>query len=67
MILGCVVWCGAGGKDSASPRYVFTTMSPLMRTIFHPHDDALLKYLNDDGLDIEPVSSRFFFFALLCL
>lgn len=31
-----------GGKDSASPRYIFTLMSPLTRLIFHPHDDPLL-------------------------
>lgn len=31
-----------GGKDSASPRYIHTLMSPLTRLIFHPHDDPLL-------------------------
>lgn len=31
-----------GGKDSASPRYIFTLMSPLTRLVFHPHDDPLL-------------------------
>jgi DNA topoisomerase-2 len=45
----------AGGKDSASPRYIFTKMSPLTRMIFHPHDDALLKHEYDDNLKIEPV------------
>ncbi|KAJ3122937.1 DNA topoisomerase 2, partial [Physocladia obscura] len=43
-----------GGKDAASPRYIFTTVNPLARLIFNPEDDALLKYLNDDGQDIEP-------------
>lgn len=43
-----------GGKDSASPRYIFTMMSPLTRFIFHPHDDPLLEYLKDDNLKIEP-------------
>lgn len=43
-----------GGKDSASPRYIFTMMSPLTRFIFHPHDDPLLDYLKDDTLKIEP-------------
>ena len=28
--------------------------APVTRTIFHPDDDALLTYLNDDGLSIEP-------------
>lgn len=43
-----------GGKDSASPRYIFTMLSPLARAIFHPHDDALLKYLKEDNQKIEP-------------
>ena len=43
-----------GGKDAASPRYIFTNLSPLARAVFHPSDDPLLTYLNDDGQDIEP-------------
>jgi len=43
-----------GGKDAASPRYVFTKLENVTRTIFHPDDDELLNYLNDDGLSIEP-------------
>ncbi|KAJ3252865.1 DNA topoisomerase 2 [Boothiomyces macroporosus] len=43
-----------GGKDAASPRYIFTNLSPLARAIFHPADDPLLNYLNDDGQSIEP-------------
>ncbi|KAI9090852.1 DNA topoisomerase [Phlyctochytrium arcticum] len=43
-----------GGKDAASARYIFTTLSPLARAIFHPADDALLTYRNDDGQSIEP-------------
>ena len=43
-----------GGKDAASPRYVFTRLEKIARAIFHPDDDALLNYLNDDGLSIEP-------------
>ncbi|KAG5882166.1 hypothetical protein JTB14_002890 [Gonioctena quinquepunctata] len=43
-----------GGKDFASARYIFTKMSPLTRTIFHPHDDALLKHEYDDNVKIEP-------------
>lgn len=45
----------SGGKDSASPRYIFTMMSPLTRLIFHPHDDPLLQYQVDDNQKIEPV------------
>lgn len=43
-----------GGKDHASPRYVFTMLAPMTRKLFHSSDDALLKYLNDDGQSIEP-------------
>lgn len=43
-----------GGKDAASARYIFTKLEPIARTIFHPDDDDLLEYLNDDGASIEP-------------
>ena len=43
-----------GGKDAASPRYIFTNLSRLSRLLLRPEDDALLKYLNDDGQSIEP-------------
>lgn len=44
----------SGGKDSASPRYIFTQMSPLTRLIFNPLDDPLLEYQYDDNQKIEP-------------
>lgn len=43
-----------GGKDSASARYIFTKLEKITRAIFHPDDDALLHYLNEDGEAIEP-------------
>ena len=43
-----------GGKDHASARYIFTRLEKIARAIFHPDDDALLNYLNDDGLSVEP-------------
>jgi DNA topoisomerase-2 len=43
-----------GGKDAASPRYIFTMLEKITRTIFHPDDDDLLNYLSDDGVSIEP-------------
>jgi DNA topoisomerase-2 len=43
-----------GGKDAASPRYIFTSLEPIARAIFHPDDDELLNYLNDDGNTVEP-------------
>ena len=42
-----------GGKDAASPRYIFTKLSPLARFIFHKHDDPLLKREYDDNQKIE--------------
>lgn len=44
----------AGGKDAASARYIFTNVSRMTRSIFHPADDALLKYNVEDGRRIEP-------------
>ncbi|KAJ3288697.1 DNA topoisomerase 2 [Borealophlyctis nickersoniae] len=43
-----------GPKDAASARYINTKLQPIARAIFRPEDDALLKYLNEDGLSIEP-------------
>jgi len=45
----------AGGKDSASERYIFTQLNPLTKTLFNPMDNNILKYLDDDGMPIEPV------------
>ena len=44
----------AGGKDSASPRYIFTKLNKLTRLLYPIIDDQLLKYKNDDGLIVEP-------------
>lgn len=43
-----------GGKDCASARYIFTALNPLARLVFHPDDDHVLKYLDDDGTIVEP-------------
>jgi DNA topoisomerase-2 len=45
----------AGGKDAASPRYIFTKLEMLTRIIFNPDDDELLKRNEDDGDVVEPV------------
>ncbi len=45
----------AGGKDSASPRYIFTNLSELSFHIYNPLDNPLLEYNEDDGKNIEPV------------
>ena len=44
-----------GGNDSASERYIFTLLNKLTRSIFPQTDDAILKYLNDDGTLVEPI------------
>ena len=44
----------AGGKDAASSRYIFTRLNPLTKHIFHPADNSVLKYVMDDGQQVEP-------------
>ena len=44
----------SGGKDSASPRYIFTQLSPLVKNVFNENDEPLLNYLTDDNQKIEP-------------
>jgi DNA topoisomerase-2 len=43
-----------GGKDAASPRYIFTYLAPIARLLFPEADDILLDHREDDGLMIEP-------------
>lgn len=43
-----------GGKDAASPRYIFTMLSPLARLLFPEHDMPNLTYLYDDNQPVEP-------------
>ena len=43
-----------GGKDSASPRYIFTNLSKNFKDLFNSEDFNLLDYLDDDGFSIEP-------------
>ena len=43
------------GKDSASPRYIFTHLSELAFHIFNMLDNPLLTYNEDDGMKIEPI------------
>lgn len=44
----------SGGKDCASPRYIFTKLEPWVNKVFCPSDEPLLTYLDDDGTSIEP-------------
>lgn len=43
-----------GGKDHSSARYIFTRLNKITRAIFHPDDDKILTYLEDDGMKVEP-------------
>ncbi len=43
-----------GGKDAASPRYIFTHLPTITRSMFHIQDDPILQYLVDDGDPVEP-------------
>jgi len=44
-----------GGKDAASERYTFTLLQRITRLLFPEKDDAILKYLEDDGFPVEPL------------
>ncbi|WWC62083.1 uncharacterized protein I303_104673 [Kwoniella dejecticola CBS 10117] len=44
----------SGGKDAASPRYIYTAIPRMTRAIFHPADEGLLSYLIEEGMGIEP-------------
>ena len=43
-----------GGTDAASPRYIYTRLTPFARRVLHAADEALLTYNTDDERMIEP-------------
>jgi DNA topoisomerase-2 len=43
-----------GGKDSASPRYIYTQLEAIIEKIFRKEDNCILNHLDDDGLIVEP-------------
>lgn len=45
-----------GGKDAASARYIHTALSPIVKYIYHKSDDDILKYTQDDGIPVEPIT-----------
>lgn len=45
-----------GGKDHASPRYIFTEIDPVTNYIFRTEDDEILEYNYDDDRKVEPTS-----------
>ncbi len=44
-----------GGKDSASERYIFTRLNKVTNMIYSENDASILKHLEDDGLQVEPI------------
>ncbi len=44
----------AGGKDAASPRYIFTALESIVRSLFRREDEGILRYVDDDGQLVEP-------------
>ena len=47
------------GKDHASPRYIFTKINDVTKTIYKAEDDILLQYsVSDQGKPIEPISYK---------
>uniref|UniRef100_A0A0N5ANS0 DNA topoisomerase 2 n=1 Tax=Syphacia muris TaxID=451379 RepID=A0A0N5ANS0_9BILA len=43
-----------GGKDCASPRYIFTQLNPVARALFPPVDENVLRFLFEENQRIEP-------------
>lgn len=43
-----------GGKDSASPRYIFTHLTVEAQKLFPSEDFPVLNYRDDDGMTVEP-------------
>ena len=45
-----------GGKDSASPRYIYTCLAPITHSIIREEDRTLLTQQEEEGISIEPVT-----------
>lgn len=43
-----------GGKDAASPRYIFTQLETIVDSLFRKEDASILEHLDDDGMTVEP-------------
>uniref|UniRef100_A0A915CWD3 DNA topoisomerase 2 n=1 Tax=Ditylenchus dipsaci TaxID=166011 RepID=A0A915CWD3_9BILA len=43
-----------GGKDSASPRYIFTQLNPVTKALFPAADENVLRFLYEENQRIEP-------------
>jgi len=45
-----------GGKNAASPRYIFTQLNELTVLIFRKEDEYIYSYVDDDGQKVEPTT-----------
>lgn len=45
-----------GGKDHASPRYIWTSINKVITKIIRKEDNDILEYNNDDGIVVEPTN-----------
>ena len=43
-----------GGKESASPRYIFTKINEVTSKLFRKEDEPILNYIVEEGRQIEP-------------
>nr|QFG73584.1 MAG: DNA gyrase/topoisomerase IV, subunit A [Megaviridae environmental sample] len=43
-----------GGKDAASPRYIWTSINPTIEYIINKRDTGILETKHDDGIPVEP-------------
>lgn len=43
-----------GGKDAASPRYIFTQLNPVTKALFPSADENVLRFLYEENQRIEP-------------
>ncbi|KAL3233710.1 DNA topoisomerase 2 [Nakaseomyces bracarensis] len=43
-----------GGKDAAAARYIYTELNKIARKVFHPADDPLYRYVQEDEKTVEP-------------
>jgi DNA topoisomerase-2 len=43
-----------GGRDAGAPRYIYTLLEKVSLIIFNKQDHAILKYMDDDGIAVEP-------------
>lgn len=43
-----------GGKEAASPRYIFTKLSEVTTKLFRKEDEPILNYIIEEGRQIEP-------------